>query len=89
MATEDEITRLWGSFPEKKAEAIIHLYRLAENDGKQTGISVMEKELLSDATIEAAIRTFGWGSNRKASVIASRALMRAAIDIAKKKIGSR
>ncbi|MFH1471249.1 MAG: hypothetical protein ABIF01_05855 [Candidatus Micrarchaeota archaeon] len=91
MATDDEIKRLWKNFPDKTGEtdAIVHLYRLAENEGKQAGISAIEKELLSDSTIEAAMRTFGWGKNKKASIIASRALMRTAIDVAKKKIGDR
>ena len=87
MASDEEIIQLWGSFPKKKArsEAIIGLYRMAEDAGKQVGLSALETELLSDATLESAMNSFGWGRRDKRSTITMRAVMREALRIAKDK----
>ncbi len=88
MATDEEIMRLWGRFPKtgKQPEAIIRLYRAAENEGKQAGLLSLESELTSDATIESALKTFGWGRRNRTSLITMRALMREAIRLAKEKV---
>lgn len=93
MATEEEISQLWNSFPKKlkQEEAIVRLYRLAEKEGRQAGMSAMEKELLSDATIEAALQAFGFGrhkrdSVKRAGIITQRAVLREAIRIAIEKM---
>ncbi len=44
----------------------------------------MEKELLSDAIIEAALKNFAWGGKR-ANIITLRAILREAIRLAKAK----
>jgi hypothetical protein len=91
MATDEEILRLWGTLPktEKSDEAIIRLYRIAEDAGRQAGLSAMEEELLSDATIKASTEAFRWGKRSKASTITLRAVMREAARIAKEKAGNR
>lgn len=87
MATDEEIIQLWGSLPKKtkKADAIIRLYRMAENEGRRAGISALEKELLSDSTVGAALQAFGWGRKNKTSLITMRAVMREALRMAKEK----
>lgn len=88
MATDSEITKKYASFKNtmEKDDAIISLYRHAENAGRQEGISSLEKELLNDSTIEAALKTIGWGRGRKESLIATRAVMRGICQIAIEKI---
>ena len=85
MATDGDIIQLWNSFPNKgQPEAIVRLYRLGEN----MGIAAMEKELLSDSTIEAATKAFfGMRKHSKAGIITLRAIMREAIYLAKEKAG--
>ncbi|MDO8633745.1 MAG: hypothetical protein Q7K34_00440 [archaeon] len=83
MATDEEVMQLWNSFSGmKQPEAIIRLYRLAEDSGKQAGILTLEKELLSDATIEKALQNFGWGRRMKSSTITVRAIIREATRLA-------
>ncbi|VVC00933.1 Uncharacterised protein [uncultured archaeon] len=54
---------------------------------KKEAVSTFEAELLSDSTIEAALKGFGWGSRmKKASIITQRAVMREIIRIAKEKM---
>ena len=92
MATDEEILRVWGSLPNKmkRDEAVIRLYRAAEEAGemaaRSAGIAAIGKELLSDATLEAAMNSFGWGRRDKRSTITMRAVMREALRIAKEKI---
>jgi hypothetical protein len=45
----------------------------------------MERELVSDATIEKALHIFGWDRRGKSSVITVRAVMREAARIAAEK----
>ncbi len=89
MATDEEILKLWGGSAKKKedAQAIVRLYRLAENTGRQEGSSALEKEILTDATIEAAYGLFGFGKRDKRSTITQRAIMREAFRIAREKAG--
>ena len=95
MATDAEILKLWNSLSAKKnpQDAAIELYRLAQDAGKQECLAVMEKEMLSDAAIEEAIKLFGFGGNKKSgtitrmSVITQRAIIREAIHIAKERLG--
>ncbi len=84
MATDAEITQLWNSYSKemKEPQAIITLYRLAEDTGKQAAFSAMEKELLLDANIEKALRMFGWARQNKASTITTRAVLREVCRIA-------
>jgi hypothetical protein len=87
MATDEEIMQLYNSLPQKQqAESIVSFYRLAEIAGKQAAILEMEKELVSDATIESAMKTYGLGRRMKASTITMRALLKEAIYIAKEKL---
>ena len=90
MASDEEIIKLWGSLPKgsKQAEIIISLYRAAEKEGRQEAILALEAGLLSDASIEAAMQTFGWGRKDKRSTITMRAVMREAIRLAKEKAES-
>jgi hypothetical protein len=55
--------------------------------GFEAGISAMEKELLSDATVEAALQPFGWAHTDKRTLITLRAVLREAIHLAKEKAG--
>ena len=89
MATDEEILRLWATLSKtgKSDESIIRFYRLAEYAGRQAGLSAMEKELLTDATLEASTEAFRWGKRSKASTITLRAVMREAARIAKEKAG--
>ncbi|MEK6953573.1 MAG: hypothetical protein AABX01_01080 [Candidatus Micrarchaeota archaeon] len=89
MATDEEILQLWEKLPKKKerAQDIVRLYRLAESAGRQEAVLALEKELLLDATIESALKTFGWGRNSRASIITTRALLREAARIAIMKVG--
>jgi len=91
MATDEEILQLRASFPAKTKpdEAVIRLYRAAGNAGQQAALSAMEKELLSDATIESALKTFGWGRRNRTSLITMRALMREAFRLAAEKAGKK
>jgi hypothetical protein len=84
MATDTEILDLWNNPPirMKKEEAIISFYHQARKAGAQEGMLALEQELLTDATIETALKTFGWGRGRKESLIATRAVLRGAIQIA-------
>ncbi|GEM_PF-2074803 len=84
MATDKEIRQLWDSFSEKmkQPDTVIHFYRHAENEGKQEGLLEMEKELVSDSPIEAAIQVFGFGRRNKAGTITQRAVIREATRIA-------
>ncbi len=88
MATDEEIIQLWNSFPKKMKEddAIIRLYRLAEDTGKKESSLSIEKELVSDSTIETAIKTLGWGRNNKASIVAQKAVLRQVLRIAMEKV---
>ena len=80
--------QLWNRLPKKKTGAIIRLYRLAENAGRQAALSAMKKELLSDSTIEAALQSFGWGRRyKKASLITQRAVLRETVRLAAEKMG--
>jgi hypothetical protein len=88
MATDGEIIRMWGGFSNmEQKEAAVQLYRHAEKAGGKDAIAAIEKELLSDATIEAAAKTFGLGRKSKAGTITLRAIFGEAIHIAKEKIG--
>ncbi|MFA6048410.1 MAG: hypothetical protein WC792_00490 [Candidatus Micrarchaeia archaeon] len=89
MATDGEIIQLWKSLPEKtrNTEGAIKIYRLAEDAGRNEGISAFEKELSSDATIETALKTFGWGSRFKGSLITLRAVLKEAGRLAREKAG--
>lgn len=84
MTSNDEIVKMWEDFPGGKGreEAVISLYRLAESSGRLDGILAMEKELLSDATLEAAMQTFGWGRQKRASIVTLRAILKEAANIA-------
>jgi len=88
MSTDEEIMQLWKGFPKdlEPAQAIARLYRHAEETGRTEGILAIEKELLLDATIESAIKTFGWGRSSKASIITTRAILREALRIASEKL---
>lgn len=85
MATDEEIKKLWGGLSKDPGGAVT-LYRIAEKEGKQAGIFELEKELLSDATLESAAKVLGWGKGSRMTTIASRAFFRAALDIAKEKV---
>ena len=89
--TDEEIIHFWSSFSKnmKPAEAVVSLYHHAENAGRQAGISAVEKELLSDSTIEEALQSFGLGRKKKASTITTRAIMREAFRLAKEKTKNR
>jgi len=88
MASDEEIMRLWKNFADKtkQPEAIIQLYRLAEKEGKEEQLTALEKELTADSTIEAALKTFGWGRGKKESTITTRAIIREAFRLAKEKV---
>lgn len=85
MATDGEILEKWEGISKvgKQSDSIIQLYRMAEKDA----VAAMEKEMQSEATIEEAIRTFGWGRKSRASIITVKALMNEAMHIAKGKAG--
>ncbi len=55
--------------------------------GFEAGISAMEKELLTDATVEASLQPFGWAHKDKRTLITLRAVLREAIRLAKEKVG--
>lgn len=84
MATDKEVLQLWNSVlkNKKQDEAIVELYRLAENSGKKAGLLAMEKEMLKDETIEKALNTFGIGRRSKSGVITMRAILRGVTGIA-------
>ncbi len=87
MATDEEILKLWkntsGNGKQEQAKAIIEFYRLAEKEG----VERLEKELLSDATIDAALKTFGWGRGDKRSTITTKAVVRETLRLAREKAG--
>lgn len=89
MATDNEILELWNSFSkgeENSSFAAIRFYRLAEKEGKQAGVLALEKELLSDETILAAMHVFGWERQKKSSLITLRAIQRETIKLAMAKV---
>lgn len=88
MATDGEIIRMWESLPKdlKPQEAAAQLYRIAQEAGKKDCLAALEKELLSDATIEEATGLFfGLGRYKKAGTITQKAIMREAFRLAKEK----
>ncbi len=97
METDEKIMRAWDGFRKKmnEKEAIVGFYRLAEDAGRQDGISALEKELLSDTVVEATLQTFGWGMRSRTSVryrtsvITQRALLREAVRLAMEKMESK
>jgi len=76
MSTDEEILKVWNGFsePEKKKNAVISLYRTAEEAGRQAGLAALEKELLSDDTIQDTLKNFGWGRGSKAGFITQKAI---------------
>ena len=56
----------------------------AEKRAKEEAFSALERELLSEATLQVAMKSFGWGQN-KLSIITLKAVMRSALEIAMKK----
>jgi hypothetical protein len=82
MATEEEILSLWGKPADAKQRAnILRFYSAAVEKGKQEGIAALEGELTNDAAIDAALKNFGWGG-KKAATITTRAVIRETIRIA-------
>ncbi|VVB57675.1 Uncharacterised protein [uncultured archaeon] len=87
MATDDEIKQSWKRLGAsgKEADAAVQLYRQAEREGRLAGISALEAELSSDAAIQSALDTFGWGRRNKTSLITMRALLREIVRVAREK----
>jgi len=87
MATEKEIKQAWERLPKgiSQPDAIVRFYRMAENAGEKECLSGMEKKMLSDSTLKAALQTFGWATRSKLGVITLKAVIREVLLIATEK----
>jgi len=90
METDKEFKRLLTRLPKKIQNAdLFGFYLLAKEAGRQQGQDALEQALMSDATIEAAFDTFGWGRRKKVFTITQRNLIREILRIAKERMAKK